>query len=549
MNKCKIFFLILSFLAGTAISFAQTPQDQFNKAKELYDNGNNKDCIVALQAVEKQVGANPKIYSLYTYAYVADKDYINAAISLNKFKKLIGNQRTDAILSILDLEKEINSGVETAEKNHKETITKKRLEEANQIITASKKINEEKKAALLKEKNEQMSTIPKDAVLRVAKNKDGAYGYIDENRTLVIEPKYNMAYPFKNNKALVSLLGKWIYIDKMGNLIEKLRYSDVFQVSDKLLGFKENGLYGFMDASGQVIHTAQFSNVTSTEFQDGKGFVKKPFVLIEKQKKIGIMDFEGKILTTPQYENIYPFSEERAVVKSNELYGCIDKSGKIIVPVNYKYMGEKYKEGLIKFSNGGASGGFLDVDGNIVLEHKYHGFNDFSDGLVKVSNASYGNIGYMNKTGKLVVPIKFKEGNDFSEGLAFVRKKNGDNLFIDKTGKEVFNIKTEVLNFYRSKFSEGLVKIQVGNYDYNFLDNLGNIVFTLKNYNEAGDFHDGLACVGRNNLYGFVDKTGREIIPLQYKYSSKFKNDEAIVFIGGYYVYIDKTGKILRKAY
>ncbi len=547
MKKSLLIFLFVLF--STSVCLAQTVQDQFNKAKELFENGKNKECIATLQSVEKQIGANPKLYSLYTNAYVADKDYTNAAISLNKFKKLVGNKRTDAIQSILDLEKEINSGVETVEKKHKETITKKRLEEANQIITASKKINEDKKAALLKEKKEQVSNISKDAVLRVAKNKDGVYGYIDENGTLVIEPKYDMAYPFKNNKALVSLLGKWIYIDKMGNLIEKLRYSDVFQVSDKLLGFKENGLYGFMDASGQVIHTAQFSNVTSTDFQDGKGFVKKPFVLIEKQKKIGIMDFEGKILTIPQYDNIYPFSEERAVVKSNELYGCIDKSGKIIVPVNYKYMGEKYKEGLIKFSNGGASGGFLDVDGNIVLEHKYHGFNDFSDGLVKVSNASYGNIGYMDKTGKLVIPIKFKEGNDFSEGLAFVRKKNGENLFIDKTGKEVFNVKTEVFNFYRSKFSEGLVKIQVGNYDYNFLDNIGNIVFTLKNYNEAGDFHDGLACVGRNNLYGFVDKTGREIIPLQYKYSSKFKNDEAIVFIGGYYVYIDKTGKILRKAY
>lgn len=135
--------MILSFLIGTAISIAQTPQDQFNKAKELYDNGNNKDCIVALQAVEKQVDANPRIYSLYINAYVADKDYTNAAISLNKFKKLVDNKRTDAIQSILDLEKEINSGVETAEKKHKATVDKKRMAEADKIIAASKQKNQQ----------------------------------------------------------------------------------------------------------------------------------------------------------------------------------------------------------------------------------------------------------------------------------------------------------------------------------------------------------------------------------------------------------------------
>lgn len=141
--KIIIVFLISIFINGVLI--AQTPQEQFNKAKELYDNGKNKECIIALQAVEKQVGANPKIYSLYTNAYVADKDYTNAAISFNKFKKLVGNKRTDAIQSILDLEKEINSGVEIAEKNYKETVAQKRMEEAEKIVSSRETKNNDLK--------------------------------------------------------------------------------------------------------------------------------------------------------------------------------------------------------------------------------------------------------------------------------------------------------------------------------------------------------------------------------------------------------------------
>ncbi len=98
-------------------------------------------------------------------------------------------------------------------------------------------------------------------------------------------------------------------------------------------------------------------------------------------------------------------------------------------------------------------------------------------------------------------------------------------------------------------FYNGLAKVQISDYGYSFIDKTGTTVLTINSYQFVDDFYDGLACVGNNNSYGFIDKTGREIIPLQYKYSSKFKNDEAIVFIGGYFVYIDKTGKILRKAY
>lgn len=546
-----IFFSILLSLIRTTILLAQAPQEQFAKAKELFDNGKNKECIAALQSVENQIGANPKIYSLYTNAYVANKDYTNAAISLNKFKKLIGNKHTEAIQSVLDLEKEINSGVETEEKNYKVIVSKKRMEEADNIVAITRKHNEEKKAVLLKEKKAREANIPHDAVLMVAKTKDGAYGYIDENGTLVIEPKYDMAYPFKNNKALVSLLGKWIYIDRTGNLIEKLKYSDVFQVSDKLLGFKENGFYGFMDASGQVIHKAQFSNVTTTEFQHDKGFVKKEFVVITSQNKHGIMDFEGKIIATPQYDQINSFSDGMAVVKANGLHGCINRYGKLVVPVNYKYMAEEYSEGLIRFSNGGPSGGFFDINGKIVIELKeYYCFSNFSDGLVKISKAPSGySIGYMDKAGKLVVPIKFQHGEDFSEGLALAHKKNGDKVYIDKTGKEIFKIKTKFLYHSGNKFSDGLAKVQISDYGYSFIDKAGITVLTINSYQFVDDFYDGLACVGNNSSYGFIDKTGREVIPLQYKYSSKFKNGEAIVLIGSDYFFIDKTGKTLRKAF
>ena len=544
----RIKLSIVAIITGQIV-FSQTPQDQFNKAKELFDNGKNKECIATLQSIEKQIGANPKIYSLYTNAYVAGKDYTNAAISLNKFKKLVGNKRTDAIQSILDLEKEINSGVETVEKKHKETVLKKRLEEADKIIATTKKINEQKWTILVKESKENKPEIPNDVVLRVAKDKGGTYGYIDENSTLVIEPKYDMAYPFKNGKALVSLSNKWMYINMRGEVLQKLNYQNVEKVGSKLLAFKENDLYGFMTTGGELIHNPQFSyyyQSTDDEYNN-LGLIK-----IQKNKnRYGLMDLEGKIIAPPIYQEINPFSDGLARVKYNEAFGCIDSNGKVVIPIQYQYMAEKFSEGYIRYYQGGFEG-FFDTKGKIAIEPKYHVLGDFSEGLVAVHNSQKKyKYGYMDTSGKVVIPYKYDFTNSFKEGLALVGVAKGNKTaykYIDKTGKEIIEIKTNFWDRSSNWFSEGVARIQTSDYNYYFIDKTGNILFTLNNYIIVEDFSDGMACVSADwKTWGFINKSGKLVIPPKFQYHSKFINGEAKVFLkSGEYVVIDKTGKILR---
>lgn len=147
------------------------------------------------------------------------------------------------------------------------------------------------------------------------------------------------------------------------------------------------------------------------------------------------------------------------------------------------------------------------------------------------------------------MPIKFQHGKIFSEGLALVHKKSGDRLYIDKTGKEIVKIKSKCLYHSGNKFGDGLAKVQISDYGYSFIDKTGTTFLTINSCQFVEDFYDGLACVGNYNCYGFIEKTGREMIPLQYKYSSKFKNGEAVVLVGDDYFFIDKTGKILRRVF
>ena len=50
---------------------------------------------------------------------------------------------------------------------------------------------------------------------------------------------------------------------------------------------------------------------------------------------------------------------------------------------------------------------------------------------------------------------------------------------------------------------------------YGFIDKTGNEVVPCK-YDIASDFREGLAIVEMNGKRGYIDKTGREVTPVKY---------------------------------
>ena len=61
-------------------------------------------------------------------------------------------------------------------------------------------------------------------------------------------------------------------------------------------------------------------------------------------------------------------------------------------------------------------------------------------------------------------------------------------------------------------------------------------------YKECDDFSEGLAVVKLNEKYGFIDKTGREVIPFKYDYIMDLKDGLVAVQLNGKWNYINKRG-------
>ncbi len=153
MKKLSLTFLLFFF--EIAFIYSQSSHDVFNKAKEFYENGNNKECINLLVTIQSQIGANPKIYSLYIYAYLGENDYINAKIAMNTFKKLIGNKSSENISAVLSLEKEIDAAIDKLEKEHKQNIENKRMQEADNAISQTYNTAERKEVIAQQKANKK----------------------------------------------------------------------------------------------------------------------------------------------------------------------------------------------------------------------------------------------------------------------------------------------------------------------------------------------------------------------------------------------------------
>ena len=65
----------------------------------------------------------------------------------------------------------------------------------------------------------------------------------------------------------------------------------------------------------------------------------------------------------------------------------------------------------------------------------------------------------------------------------------------------------------------------------------------LDKYDCVCNFEEGLAAVCLNGKWGFIDKTGKEVIPCKYDNAWKFQDGLAKVELNGKYGFINPKGK------
>jgi hypothetical protein len=137
--------------------------------------------------------------------------------------------------------------------------------------------------------------------------------------------------------------------------------------------------------------------------------------------------------------------------------------------------------------------------------------------------------GYINDEGSFIIKPNFDYAMDFQEnGLAVVQLKNLNGI-IDKTGNFIVEPKYESI----TEFSEGRAAV-VNKEGFKVIDEDGKEI-TIKVYSYIGTYRFGRAVVsnliGNEYYYGYIDRAGKEIIPITFKNAYDFKRGRAVVQI------------------
>ncbi len=228
---------------------------------------------------------------------------------------------------------------------------------------------------------------------------------------------------------------------------------------------------------------------------------------VNRNGKAGYINHDGQVVIPLKFDEVWPFTEGLAPVRVRDDWGYIDTNGDFVIKPQF------FEPGL--FAGGRAHVGiywkgrkiidsmvgeyaYIDRSGRILKRQMSRDPEFFSGrGMFQThGNMSDSRTGYVDESGKVVIKPTFVYGREFSEGLACVMNDH------DRAG---------------------------------FIDIHGEVQVPFE-YEQCGSFSEGVGAVLANDLVGFVDRSGKMVIPPQFSWvigdETRFSDGVAVVQVG-----------------
>lgn len=399
--------------------------------------------------------------------------------------------------------------------------------------------------------------VMKSFIMNRFQNNNKVYGVLNENGDVFVGLEYDLIIKLKNGKFKVKKNDKWGYLDESG---AELAENEITLSNGMKMG-QIFGFWGVSNEKGEVIIPYRFNemgvynndrfsfkedsldivvyfNEKGTEINELEIDFNEYLIKAKRRGKWGLFSKKRINILPYEFDEINDYLDGKILIKqkrfSNTYVGIFDKTGKVIIPLDYTNISD-FKNGIYYVEKNGICGRVAE-NGEVLIENEVK----LSNGLYK--GEKFGKQGVRTVNGEVMIPYYYDNISDFVDGITRVEKDSKHN-YIDENGKVLFSSNYELLG----EITDGKIKVkdtQRFNQDnYNrcgIIDINEKIIVPLKYY-KIGEFVNGIAKASiyhvfeyrdrdkSYEMFGFLDEQGNIIIPFEYEEIGEFINDKAKV--------------------
>lgn len=364
---------------------------------------------------------------------------------------------------------------------------------------------------------------------------DNKYGVIDTQGNKIIETNYEdvkipnpekaifICYENKKTKVL-NEKGEEIFSEYKD--IEPLRLKNVssdLMYEKSILKYSENGKYGIIDFNGKRITKPVYEDIDTLQFKEGE-------LLVKQEGKYGIINIKGTTLVKTAYDKIETdkfYEQEKGYKNAGYIvsqttnegyrYGYVNLQGKEIIETKYNDLYritdiESNDIYIICAQNG--KYGLLKNDKQII-DNEYQSlvYNETNNSIIALKGKKYGVISI---TGKTIIPFEYKQIDITGKNIYCTTNESNVKVF-DSNGQEV-NIDRN-LSILDIKNTNYKMYIQTSNNKTTYDIYVNEQKITNKEYTYIQYLHDNyfIVCNAEGKL-GIIDD--KENIELALNYNS-----------------------------
>ena len=325
------------------------------------------------------------------------------------------------------------------------------------------------------------------------------YGLLEADGQWAITPRYTDAAPPQEGLLPVEIDGKWGFVDTTGKVVIEARFDKVLPLSEGLAAVLQGAAWSFIDAAGAVAIAGPFD--AAEPFRGGLAAVRV-------DDRWGFVNHAGARVIAPLFEElgglvteIGPdqhmgcFSEGLCAARQGDKWGFIDRSGAWAVPPKFQDV-LWFQEGLAGARGSGAEGestapfGYIDRHGEWVIEPRFVAGLWFSGG-------------------RAVAMVELRGAADATDAAVSDDAKYGvdyRSILIDRHGREIADVG------WNAEIFGGAAAVLVA---------------------VAPDYlAEGMVPATDGELWGFMDRDGRWVIPPRYVFAFPFKGGLAPAALG-----------------